>query len=156
MSGSIKTGVIVFLFITVSISPSASFLADIRNGDVRAIGYESILCDEGNFESFFNKFKSELAVQEKATMFPLQKMTVDAGAFPEPKSIETLLEESQVVFPIYPSQNTLEERKLRVKISTNKNRAKVILQKPDTDYLVYYFFTFEECWSLTRIEDWSL
>jgi len=38
----------------------------------------------------------------------------------------------------------------------DENNAKVFLIKADADFLVIYFFRRDACWSLYRIEDWSL
>jgi hypothetical protein len=101
-------------------------------------------------------FSVSIDIQKQYTRFPLEKLQVDALADPEPLTEEFKLKKSQIDFPIFPGPNEIEDGSLQMDISVSGDEAKVRLFKPDTDYLIEYFFQLGVCWNLVRIEDWSL
>lgn len=111
---------------------------------------------QGSFDDFLLTFSGNVDFQKKFTHFPLQKLFVRIDADPEPKPEEILLDKSQVYFPIYPHPKEIERLSLILDISQGKKEAKISIRQDDTDYLVSFFFEFNDCWYLIRVEDWSL
>jgi hypothetical protein len=114
------------------------------------------MCKQENFQAFIDHFSESIDAQKKYSRFPIEKLQVDALADPEPLPQEFSLEKWQIVFPIFPDPDEIKSESLSIDISTTGNEAKVRLFKPDTDYLIEYFFQHDGCWTLIRIEDWSL
>jgi WD40 repeat protein len=114
------------------------------------------ICEHEDFHEFMAHFSVSIDIQKQYTRFPLEKLQVDALADPEPLTEEFKLKKSQIDFPIFPGPNEIEDGSLQMDISVSGDEAKVRLFKPDTDYLIEYFFRLGVCWNLVRIEDWSL
>jgi hypothetical protein len=114
------------------------------------------ICEHEDFHEFMAHFSVSIDIQKQYTRFPLEKLQVDALADPEPLTEEFKLKKSQINFPVFPGPDEIEDGSLQMDISVSGDKAKVRLFKPDTDYVIEYFFQLEKCWNLVRIEDWSL
>ncbi len=97
------------------------------------------------------------AEQKKYTVIPLQKMYIDPSSGPEPLIIEQTLTLEEITYPFFPGPMEVWSMSMGLlQISENYGtKGKVRISKPGTDYLVEYFFKYDECWRLYRIEDWS-
>jgi len=135
---------------------SSGCLGQLKNQDPELHPGSVSMCKQENFQAFIDHFSASIASQKKYTRFPLEKLQVDALADPEPLPQEFRLQKSQIVFPIFPGTDEIKNESLSLAISISGREAKVRLFKPDTDYLIEYFFKHEDCWNLVRIEDWSL
>jgi hypothetical protein len=96
------------------------------------------------------------ASQKTFTRVPMKKLiTVDAE--PEPKQVSTLLDRSDLVFPLIPEAKAREMQGLTLEIvDKSDTSATVKLQKPDTGYQVIYRFSFDGCWGLDEVQDFSI
>ena len=115
------------------------------------------ICEQGHFQEFLDQFSEDVRVQRKHTEFPLHKREYHhVTTQVEPVPFESVLKESEVRFPVYPSPNELHERSLKAEVAGQVGRkAEVRVSRADTDYLVVYSFEHQACWKLTRIEDQS-
>lgn len=114
-------------------------------------------CPAADFSVFVREFSNDIRIQKAFTRYPLKKQRLDPDAEPEPKKIVQDLERHKIKFPVLPLHEERVKRSLEIRIdSVTVTNAKITLIKPDTDYQVSYFFKKNNCWRLTRIEDWSL
>ena len=116
------------------------------------------ICDRGHFQDFLDRFSEDVQVQRTHTAFPLHKREFrHVTTQIEPLPVESVLKESQVRFPVYPSPSQLHEQSLTAEVSAeNGKTTEVRVSRADTDYLVVYSFEHDRCWKLTRVEDRSL
>lgn len=145
---------VLYIFLAVLVFGSKSFAADNSYTLTDVDAKNSVQCASSDFSKFIAIFSESIELQKKYIVFPLEMlMVVDTD--PEPKAVEKKYKPSQIVFPVMPNSAERKKRQLRLKI--NKNKKLVTLEKPDTDYMVNYFFERKNaCWYLVRIEDWSL
>ncbi|WP_213937827.1 sel1 repeat family protein [Pseudomonas sp. dw_612] len=115
-----------------------------------------LACPSKDFSVFFADFTESTASQKIFTRVPMKKLiTVDAE--PEPKQVSTWLDRSELVFPLIPETKTREARGLMLQVvDKSATSATVKLQKPDTGYEVIYRFSFDGCWSLDEVQDFSI
>ena len=92
--------------------------------------------------------------QKKYTVIPLQKSHIDSSSGPEPLTIEQMLTLDEITYPVFPSPQEVWSGFLQI-VEAYGTKARVRISKPDTDYLVEYFFEYDRCWQLHRIEDRS-
>lgn len=119
--------------------------------------HEVELCAIEGFDDFLREFSRSINFQKNHTLFPLQKLHVDKTTDPEPLPTEQLLISStEVIFPLFPTQKEIRSMNGDLSVIISHGKAEASIRKPDTDYLVKYFFEHNQCWGLYRIEDWSL
>lgn len=115
------------------------------------------VCSTESFAEFVNRFGESTSLQRSATSIPLHRQRMDLSAQPEPKPIFQVVGLSQLKFPLLPSAADRQKASLVLDAGAMSNSVgKVTLRKPDTDYLVNYYFIRKACWTLVRVEDWSL
>jgi hypothetical protein len=116
----------------------------------------ALACPSKDFSTFLSDFVENPAIQKAFTRVPMKKLiTVDAE--PEPKQVSTLLDRSELVFPLIPEARARETQGLMLEVvDKSDTSATVKLQKPDTGYQVIYRFGFEGCWSLDEVQDFSI
>jgi len=113
-------------------------------------------CFSGAFAPFLVAFANQESVQRTHTRVPLVSETV-VDADPEPKPVIKKLAKNQVVFPVFPLKAERASTPLTMEItSLTATSASVKLEKPDTDYLLTYYFRKSACWQLVRKNDASL
>lgn len=113
-------------------------------------------CPSADFQAFLGTFTESVHIQKAFTHFPVEKLIV-VDADPEPKPVVKLLSRSQVSFPVISNSAERKEKGLAIRIDqVGKKKAQITLRKEDADYQVFYLFSKDSCWKLTRIEDWSL
>ena len=116
-----------------------------------------ISCPAADFPAFVRAFSNDVNVQRAFTKYPLKKQWLDPDPGPEPREVIQDLDRHQIQFPILPLPEERVNYSLEIRIdSVTADSAKITLVEPDTDYQVSYFFKKNSCWTLTRIEDWSL
>ncbi|RON38913.1 hypothetical protein BK666_29365 [Pseudomonas frederiksbergensis] len=115
-----------------------------------------LACPSKDFEGFLADFMESTASQKTFTRVPMKKLiTVDAE--PEPKQVTTLLDRSDLVFPLIPEAKAREMQGLTLEIvDKSDTSATVKLQKPDTGYQAIYRFSFDGCWGLDEVQDFSI
>ncbi|MGH8107640.1 MAG: hypothetical protein ACREO1_02840 [Arenimonas sp.] len=117
----------------------------------------AVKCPSQNFEIFLMSFIDSLDVQKSFTATPLESVTIDALAEPEPVEVKKMLAVNETNFPLMPSSDQQAKDGLISLISnSDKKNVEVTLHKPDTDYQMSFFFRQEGCWTLYRIKDYSL
>ena len=151
MNGFLR--VVLCLLLPLLAVDCASETAGSRPGTNSA---SAAICRAENFAAFLQRFASDSDFQKQVTASPLQKLVVDGSALPEPKPVEKTIELAPANFPIYPSARRIEEDSLQIQVKPGERGMTVSVSKADTDYLVVYLFEHRECWTLVRIEDWSL
>lgn len=117
---------------------------------------QALACPSKNLEAFLADFMESPAIQKAFTRVPMKKqITVDAE--PEQKQVSTLLDRSELVFPLIPEAKTRETQGLTLEVvDKSETSATVKLQKPDTGYQVIYRFSFDGCWGLDEVQDFSI
>ena len=117
----------------------------------------TLACPSSNFDSFLKAFISDVEVQKAFSAKPLESQTVDATAEPEPALITKMLTETELKFPLIPSEQQQANEGLKMRQSALENGdIKVTLAKEDTDYQMSFYFKKEACWKLIRIRNDSL
>ncbi|MGZ7456145.1 hypothetical protein ACXPVS_04775 [Pseudomonas sp. Ma2-10] len=113
-------------------------------------------CPSKVFSAFLGSYLESSSVQQEFTHTPLKKLiTVDAE--PEPEQKIVFLEKQKLKFPIVPGKEKRTADGLEVEVLEVSNGiAKVKIEKPDTDYQVFYIFKLEACWFLDEVQDYSL
>ncbi|MHC8389224.1 hypothetical protein ACYZTM_14560 [Pseudomonas sp. MDT2-39-1] len=113
-------------------------------------------CPSKDFSAFLAAYLESSSVQREFTHTPLKKLiTVDAE--PEPEQKIVFLEKENLKFPIVPGKEKRTADGLEVKVLEASNGiAKIKIEKPDTDYQVFYTFKLELCWFLDEVQDYSL
>jgi hypothetical protein len=95
------------------------------------------------------------AIQREFTAYPLTKLELDYYA--EPEVSIRYLGRDQFKFPVFPLKQERGEVPFEIIIhNVSDNNAKVSVAKPDTDYVITYYFRKNGCWRLERVEDWSM
>lgn len=121
------------------------------------VSTDAVKCPSQNFEIFLASFIDSVDVQKSFTTTPLESVTIDALAEPEPAEVKKMLGASELNFPLIPSPDQQANDGLVSRISSSgKKNAEVILHKPDADYQMSFFFRQESCWKLYRVKDYSL
>lgn len=121
------------------------------------ISTEATKCPSQDFEIFLESFINSVELQKSFTSTPLESVSIDALAEPEPAEVTKMLGANELVFPLMPSPDQQANDGLKSRISNlDKKNVEVILHKPDTDYQMSFFFRQESCWTLYRIKDYSL
>lgn len=114
-------------------------------------------CPSQEFSAFFNAFSENVETQRAFTVFPLESQHLDLAADPEPKPVLQRLQYNQTRFPVISGASERKLKRLDLRADrTDSDTVKVFVTKADGDYQVVYFFRKSSCWSLYRIEDWSL
>ena len=128
----------------------------IFSNSAKADGANLNSCPSTVFSKFLSAYLENPSVQQEFTHIPLKKLiTVDAE--PEPEQKIVLLDKHKVTFPVIFGEKKRAVDGAEVTILEEVNGiAKVKIEKPDTDYQVFYVFKFEECWFLYEIQDYSL
>jgi len=116
------------------------------------------ICDKAHFQDFIDSFSEDVQVQRKHTEFPLHKREYrHVTTQVDPVPVESVVKESDVRFPVYPSPNEMHARSLTAEVvAQNAGNAEVRVSRADTNYLVVYSFEHKSCWKLVRVEDRSL
>ncbi|MGA3846516.1 hypothetical protein ACI2UC_23255 [Ralstonia nicotianae] len=116
-----------------------------------------IRCPATNFPQFLHKFSDDKNTQKSFTKYPLKKYQLDFDVAPDPRRVVHNLDRHQIQFPVIPSSLERAKQQLKLRIdNVSSSEAKVTLFKPDTDYQISYHFKKNSCWTLEKIEDWSL
>lgn len=114
-------------------------------------------CSAETFPDFVTRFGDDVSVQRGATSSPLHWQRMDLKAQPEPQPVLKTLAMAQLPFPVMPLVAERQRASLLLDVEMpGTHLGKVTLHKADTDYLVNYYFVKKDCWSLVRIDDWSL
>ena len=115
------------------------------------------VCPGMQFTDFLAAFAEDSTVQRQWTRFPLEELSLIDGEI-EPQQIVDSVTPETIRWPLFPSasQRAAELRTLEIE-PMQGDSLRVMVEKPDTDWVVHYIFAAESaCWRLERIEDWSL
>ena len=114
-------------------------------------------CPHEQFDTFLKHFGNEIALQETATADPLRDSYVDAGAEPEPKTVEKQLPLAEVEWPVMPDPATLAGRGREMTITAQADgQMQVLMRTPDTSDQQVYTFARTPCWTLVSRADESI
>ena len=145
-----------FLFLLVA-SLTACDLQTTSAPSASAVEAAANRCPSRTFEGFFAAFADSADLQRAFTRWPLRSDSVDARAEPEPKPITKMLSVEALEVPLVPSRQQVADEGLEISFKTSGNDTVVELIKPETDYMVsYYFERAGDCWRLYRKNDASL
>jgi hypothetical protein len=117
-------------------------------------------CPSG-FAEFLRQFQADSTFRHENTRFPLTYMYLDNDSPGGPKTVEIAVTKSQQTkYPAiaYPSAQVVADVPLQSRTVTDGERRIVHFDKPDGDAhsVRYVFAKTRECWSLVRVENWSL
>jgi len=114
-------------------------------------------CPHPVFEEFLAHFGHEVALQEAATADPLLDSYIDAGAEPEPATVERTVALAEVEWPVMPDPATLKGRGLEMQVTALADgQMQVQMRTPDTSDQQTYTFARRPCWQLVKREDESI
>lgn len=109
-------------------------------------------CPSDNFAGFVKVFSSEPEVQKSFTTSPVQELQVTADG-EKPKVVERSLKTLDPAgLKVLVPENAAES-KLTIQI---KLPNKLIVRDQAGEFLKIFIFKHGDCWSLHRVEDWSL
>ena len=113
-------------------------------------------CAEAEFDAFLARFSEDAEFQRRHVQFPLAKLMNEDHGSKGPELVETRIEAWPATGALYLNADTRKAHGLEVTVASTERGRRVKLEKPDTDYLIYYFFEQRPCWTLVRIENYSL
>lgn len=114
-------------------------------------------CPHPVFGEFLAHFGHEIALQEAATADPLLDSYIDAGAEPEPASVERTVALAEVEWPVMPDPATLKGRGREMQVTAQADgQMQVQMRTPDTSDQQTYTFARRPCWQLVKREDESI
>lgn len=121
--------------------------------------WSKTLCPQA-FADFIEHFAVDQPFARAHTQFPVDYIFVDSLAQPEPKPMQTPIlgpTDQNYQKISFPDAKARAQIPLAMTINTGGNVNRVVLAKPDTDWLVTYTFKkHNKCWRLTKVEDFSL
>lgn len=114
-------------------------------------------CPHPTFDTFLEHFGNEITLQEKATADPLLDSYVDAGAEPEPRTVERPVALADVEWPVMPDPAGLagQGREMQV-TAVADGQMQVQIRTPDSSDQQTYTFAQKPCWTLVKREDESI
>lgn len=117
----------------------------------------AVACPHPAFDTFLKHFGNEITLQEKATADPLLDSYVDAGAEPEPRTVERPLALADVEWPVMPDPAGLagQGREMQV-TAVADGQMQVQIRTPDSSDQQTYTFAQKPCWTLVKREDESI
>ncbi|OJY77688.1 MULTISPECIES: hypothetical protein [unclassified Rhizobium] len=122
-----------------------------------ALSAASMTCPSEDFDTFLTAFMNNVKMQQVFTNRPLESISINASAEPEPATVSQLVDGAALHFPVMPSAGKQRADGLSRHISAiSKSERKVTLVKSDTDYQLTFFFRKTTCWQLYRMRDDSL
>lgn len=114
-------------------------------------------CPHPAFDTFLKHFGNEITLQEKATADPLLDSYVDAGAEPEPRTVERPLALAAVEWPVMPDPAGLAGQGRQVQVTAVADgQMQVQIRTPDSSDQQTYTFAQKPCWTLVKREDESI
>ncbi|AWH19256.1 hypothetical protein C1922_19020 [Stenotrophomonas sp. ZAC14D2_NAIMI4_7] len=114
-------------------------------------------CPHEQFDTFLKHFGNEIALQEAATADPLRDSYVDAGAEPEPKTVEKQVPLAEVEWPVMPDPAGLSGRGREMTVTAQADgQMQVLMRTPDTSDQQVYTFARTPCWTLVSRADESI
>ncbi len=114
-------------------------------------------CPHEQFDTFLKHFGNEIALQEAATADPLRDSYVDAGAEPEPKTVEKQVPLADVGWPVMPDPASLGARGREMTVTPQADgQMQVLMRTPDTSDQQVYTFARTPCWTLVSRADESI
>jgi len=124
---------------------------------------EPYICDLNNFQLFFDRFSEDAIFQISTTKFPLKVTTiippwevVDPDQFGLLKEIKCLrLPQNSRTLPLFPIKEERERERYKFSYTLANSVATVHLGIEDTGFSREYIFTWDQCWKLSEIKDYS-
>lgn len=117
----------------------------------------AVACPHPAFDTFLKHFGNEITLQEKATADPLLDSYVDAGAEPEPRTVERPVALADVEWPVMsdPAGLAGQGRQMQV-TAVADGQMQVQIRTPDSSDQQTYTFAQKPCWTLVKREDESI
>lgn len=117
----------------------------------------AVACPHPAFDTFLKHFGNEITLQEKATADPLLDSYVDAGAEPEPRTVERPLALADVEWPVMPDPAGLAGQGRQMQVTAVADgQMQVQIRTPDSSDQQTYTFAQKPCWTLVKREDESI
>ena len=114
-------------------------------------------CPHPVFDEFLKHFGNEITLQEKATADPLLDSYVDAGAEPEPRTVQRPLALADVEWPVMPDPAGLAGQGRHMQVTAVADgQMQVQIRTPDSSDQQTYTFAQKPCWTLVKREDESI
>jgi hypothetical protein len=129
-------------------------------GNKMSNGSEQLLpttiCKRENFDLFFNFFSEDIAFQYTNTQFPL-KLILWNMKDDKPVELWVIAKHySESPFTIFPDRARREEIPLMYILELKGRDIVVKVFQEDSDYMIEYMFSWNDCWRLVQIEDPSI
>ncbi|MFL0348339.1 hypothetical protein [Stenotrophomonas lactitubi] len=117
----------------------------------------AVACPQPAFDTFLKHFGNEITLQEKATADPLLDSYVDAGAEPEPRTVERPVALADVEWPVMPDPAGLAGQGRQMQVTAVADgQMQVQIRTPDSSDQQTYTFAQKPCWTLVKREDESI
>ncbi|WP_251474129.1 hypothetical protein [Stenotrophomonas lactitubi] len=117
----------------------------------------AVACPHPAFDTFLKHFGNEITLQEKATADPLLDSYVDAGAEPEPRTVERPVALADVEWPVMPDPAGLAGQGRQMQVTAVADgQMQVQIRTPDSSDQQTFTFAQKPCWTLVKREDESI
>ena len=114
-------------------------------------------CPHPAFDTFLKHFGNEITLQEKATADPLLDSYVDAGAEPEPRTVQRPVALADVEWPVMPDPAGLAGQGRQMQVTAVADgQMQVQIRTPDSSDQQTYTFAQRPCWTLVKRGDESI
>jgi hypothetical protein len=147
----------IWLLLPMALGADISLAANMAAAAAAPSTQEAAECPSQNFDAFLAAFMDSPQLQKAYTSRPLESISIDPDAEPEPAPVTKQLDGADLRFPVMPSTKKQKADGLARQLSKLPGGGRqVTLVKPDTDYQLLFSFRKGKCWQLYRVDDESL
>ena len=122
---------------------------------------DTSICGLHNFNLFFDRFSKDATFQISATKFPLKLTAIIPLQGPNEDTIIlikclNLPKNSNTSLQLFPIKEQREHEHLRYSYTVEGSVATVDLWKEDAGVSIKFVFTWDRCWVLSEVKDYSM
>ncbi|MBF0308382.1 MAG: hypothetical protein HQL56_02475 [Magnetococcales bacterium] len=112
-------------------------------------------CPSREFMKFYNIYTESIDVQKLFTIYPLEVMALAKSSGSDYEIVVNNIAVENLPFPLIDSREAMKAKSIELHTFEyiTPRFVQVVLQ--GNNYNVSYFFTFNSCWELSGIDDWS-
>lgn len=111
-------------------------------------------CPSQDFDAFVLAFQEDAATQQAFTVRPLESVTIDGNADPEPAPVTEMLDGDKLTFPLIGNAAMQAKEGLKSETTTVGSDQELKLFVPDTGIQIRYLFRKRadgSCWELHKM-----
>lgn len=133
-------------------------IREVKVGGLNKLIVALLLMAAGHGQAAQLNTQSDAPATASASVCPAQDISFFIQRFSSDEAVQRIYTAFQSAeFPVMPLVQERRDNALVMQLEdVTASTARVNLAKPDTDYLVSYYFKMDDCWRLVRIENQSL